>query len=116
MSAKRTDLKDPWLEKGYEIFSVEGPKGLKIERLAREVKKSKSSFYHFFADLEIFTNQLLDLHTQNAKVVLEKELKCEHLIPDLLHVIVAHNQDFLFNRQLRINSGVNCNTNKLRDK
>ena len=44
----------PWLEVGYAIFSNEGPKGLKIEVLAREVGKSKSSFYHCFADLDIF--------------------------------------------------------------
>ena len=47
----------PLLEVGYTIFSNEGPQGLKIEALAREVGKSKSSFYHCFADLDIFIDE-----------------------------------------------------------
>ncbi|MEM7514864.1 MAG: TetR/AcrR family transcriptional regulator, partial [Bacteroidota bacterium] len=55
-------LIEPWLKAGYDIFSQEGPGGLKVERLARIVGKSKSSFYHHFADLEIYTSFLLEYH------------------------------------------------------
>ena len=54
------DNKLPWILCGYNIFSKEGPKGLKIEVIARQVSKNKSSFYHHFADLEVFTEILLN--------------------------------------------------------
>lgn len=38
-------LKLPWIIAGYDLFAKEGPKGLKIEVMASNVKKSKSSFY-----------------------------------------------------------------------
>jgi AcrR family transcriptional regulator len=47
------DPKQPWINHGYRTFAYEGPTGLKVERLARQVGKSKSSFYHLFADLDI---------------------------------------------------------------
>ena len=49
-----TDTKLPWILCGYDIFSKEGSNGLKIEVIARRVNKSKSSFYHHFADLDLF--------------------------------------------------------------
>ncbi|MEZ4687033.1 MAG: hypothetical protein R3B47_13480 [Bacteroidia bacterium] len=44
-----------------------------MERLARDIGKSKSSFYHHFADLEVFTALLLNQHLEQAKVMAEKE-------------------------------------------
>ncbi len=49
-----TENKDIWIKTGYEIFALSGENGLKIEVLAKKVGISKSSFYHHFADLEIF--------------------------------------------------------------
>ncbi len=90
-----------WLEKGYKYFAFEGPKGLKIERLAKEVGKNKSSFYHFFADLEVFTERLLKFHLRKAKAIskLESAAKSEK---ELIAIILEHKIDLLFNRQLRI--------------
>lgn len=92
-----------WITIGYEIFSHEGPKGLKVEVIARKVGKSKSSFYHHFADLEIYTSALLEYHMERSKMITEKEAKCKNVIPELLEIILEHKQDLLFNRQLRIN-------------
>ena len=50
------DSKEIWIKKGYEIFAISGQNGLKIEPLAKTVGKSKSSFYHHFTDLELFTD------------------------------------------------------------
>ena len=96
------ELQKAWIVEGYTIFSSEGPTGLKIERLARKVQKSKSSFYHHFADLEIFTDCLLRYHLERAAIVAEKESQCQNVVPELLEVIVEFKEDILFNRQVRI--------------
>ncbi len=89
-----------WIEQGYKTFAYEGPQGLRIERLARSAGRNKSSFYHFFADLEIFTQNLLDHHMERAKEMVQKEseAKTEN---ELVQIIVDHKTDLLFNRQLR---------------
>ncbi len=94
-------IEKSWVKAGYHSFALEGPNGLKIERLSREVGKNKSSFYHLFADLEVFTNFLLEFHLEQTHVIAEKESKCNDL-EDLVTVLIDHKIDLLFNRQLRI--------------
>ena len=48
------EIEKKWLEVGYRCFADRGPNGLKVERLSKKVGKNKSSFYHLFADLEVF--------------------------------------------------------------
>ncbi|WP_113925567.1 TetR/AcrR family transcriptional regulator [Cognataquiflexum aquatile] len=96
------DSKQAWVETGYRLFSKEGPKGLKVEVIARNVNKSKSSFYHHFADLEIFTGLLLEHHLVRSKTIAEEEKKCRNIDPELISVLVASKTDLLFNRQLRV--------------
>jgi len=90
-----------WLETGYKCFAYNGPNGLRIEKLAKEVGKNKSSFYHFFADLEVFTERLLTFHLSQAKAIskMESIAKSEE---ELISIILEHKVDLLFNRQLRI--------------
>lgn len=90
-----------WIEQGYRTFAYEGPSALKIERMAKSVAKNKSSFYHFFADLEVFTNRLLSYHEQQAKEMARKESEAQ-TEADLTEIIINHRLDLLFNRQLRI--------------
>jgi AcrR family transcriptional regulator len=100
------DNKEIWIKKGYEIFAISGPGGLKIEPLAKKVGKSKSSFYHHFADLELFTDILLRYHIQQSKVMAQKEHNAKNIDPELIDILVEHKFDLLFNRQLRINQNV----------
>ena len=93
----------PWILAGYRIFAKEGPAALKVEVIAREVGKSKSSFYHHFADLEVFREFLLAYHLQRSTIIAERERACQNLVPDLLEVLVDVKEDLLFNRQLRFN-------------
>ena len=96
-----------WIEAGYQTFAFEGPQALRIEKLAKSVGKNKSSFYHFFADLELFTERLLNFHLIQAKVMSDKESNAQNEA-ELTHIILEHKLDLLFNRQLRIhrdNSG-----------
>lgn len=90
-----------WIEAGYQAFAFEGPQALRIEKLARTIEKNKSSFYHFFADLEIFTERLLDVHLEQAKVMSEKESAAKNET-ELTQVLLEHKIDLLFNRQLRV--------------
>ncbi len=92
----------PWILAGYEIFALEGPNALKVEVLSRKVNKSKSSFYHHFADLEVFTEFLLKYHVERAKILAELEGNCKAIDPELINVIVDCKLDLLFNRRLRI--------------
>jgi AcrR family transcriptional regulator len=91
-----------WLQAGYELFAAGGPAGLKIEVLAKQVGISKSSFYHHFADLEIFRDLLLAYHVRQAHRLAEKEAACACINPALITVLVAHKTDLLFQRQLRV--------------
>ena len=100
-NSNRKGMKEEWIKVGYKNFAVDGPKELKIERLARQVQKNKSSFYHYFSDTEIFTQQLLEYHLVQAGIVAEKESQCKTQ-PELIDILVFHKMDLLFNRQLRI--------------
>lgn len=95
-------IKQPWIEIGYETFAKESPNALKIEVLARQVGKSKSSFYHHFADLDVFIEVLLNYHLEQAKLIAVKEANCKNVVPELLNVLLEHQIDLLFSRQLRI--------------
>ncbi|WP_338763264.1 TetR/AcrR family transcriptional regulator [Bernardetia sp. ABR2-2B] len=91
----------PWIEIGYTTFAYQGMEELKIERLAKKVGKNKSSFYHHFADMEIFISQLLKYHIEQSKILAIKEGNCISK-EELIDILVEHKTDLLFNRQLRI--------------
>jgi len=97
-----TSSQEIWIKKGYEIFALEGAKSLKIESLSKKVGISKSSFYHHFADMEVFEEYLLQYHIKQAHVIAEKERQAKNVEPELINVLIAHKIDLLFNRQLRI--------------
>jgi AcrR family transcriptional regulator len=94
--------REVWIDLGYGIFAREGYQALKIERLAKKMGISKSSFYHHFADREIFIQALLERHVQQSHVLAEKERQAQEIFPDLIDALLAHKTDLLFNRQLRI--------------
>ena len=100
------DSKQTWIQKGYEIFAISGQGGLKIEPLAKSVGKSKSSFYHHFADLELFTDYLLKHHIEQSYIIAEREKNANNIEPELVNILVEHRVDLLFNRQLRINRNI----------
>lgn len=95
--------KEIWVKTGYEIFALSGQSGLKIEQIAKKVGISKSSFYHFFADIELFVEELLKRHIEKSHIIAQKEQNAKNINPDLIEIIVDHKIDVLFNRQLRIN-------------
>lgn len=96
------DNKKNWIETGYEIFSLVGLSGIRIEPIAKKVGISKSSFYHHFADKEVFIDYLLAHHIQQSHVIAEKERNCKNIDPELIFILIQHKTDLLFSRQLRI--------------
>ena len=88
--------KKPWILAGYEIFAYKGPIALKVEVLARIVGKNKSSFYHHFADLEVFIEILLDYHLDRAAIIAKQESECKNVVPELLLLILEVKQDLFF--------------------
>lgn len=95
------DSREIWLEAGYQAFALDGMQALKVEPLSRKAGISKSSFYHHFADTEIFLEELAKKHLAQVKILHEKEMQVKKIDPDLIHILVEHKYDLLFNRQLR---------------
>ncbi|MCU0434951.1 MAG: TetR/AcrR family transcriptional regulator [Bacteroidia bacterium] len=95
-----------WILAGYETFAIQGEQGLKVEALAKKAGISKSSFYHHFADVEIFLEQLLHYHLQQVTILAEKERNAPTIDPDLIHILIEHKTDLLFNRQLRFHRNI----------
>ena len=95
-----TDTEKPWIEAGYRIFAYKGPDALKVELLAREVGISKSSFYHHFADLNIFTDKLTSLHIHKAEIIAAEAKLCQKFDPDFILLLMSNKEDLLFNRQI----------------
>ncbi|MCU0402722.1 MAG: TetR/AcrR family transcriptional regulator [Algoriphagus sp.] len=93
--------KQRWIEKGYESAALSGLDSLKIEHLAKLVSISKSSFYHHFADLEVFEQELLNHHLQQAELIAQKEKQAKRIDPELIQILLDHPIDLLFHRQLR---------------
>lgn len=85
------------------MFALNGMNGLQVEPIAKIVGKSKSSFYHLFADTEIYLDELLTYHISQVKLMCEKEGKAKNFNPDIIHIFLEHKIDILFNKQLRIN-------------
>lgn len=96
----------PWILAGYTLFAKEGPGGLKVESMARMVAKSKSSFYHHFADMEIFTALLLSYHLERARMIADREALCTKMEPDFLCVLLEHRDDLFFSRSLRVHRDI----------
>jgi AcrR family transcriptional regulator len=102
----KADNKEIWIKAGYEIFALSGYTALKVEPLAKFVGKSKSSFYHHFANLELFIDLLLQHHLVASHLMADKEKKAKNIDPELINILAEHKVDLLFNRQLRINQNI----------
>ncbi len=100
-----TTAEQPWIEAGYGLFALHGPDGVKVEQLARQVGISKSSFYHHFADVPAFIEQLLAFHLLRADALASKAGTCASFDPGFIQLLVEHRIDLLFQRQLRVSRG-----------
>lgn len=97
-----TSLKK-WVEAGYELFAYEGPNDIRVERLARILDLNKSSFYHYFGNIDYFYEQVVALHAERSTWYIADIQKCSDFDPDFLNVMVQHKMFILAHMQLVLN-------------
>lgn len=93
--------KEVWITKGYETFAENGLKGINIENISKSVGKSKSSFYHHFAELDLFIDLLLERHLQQSKFLSEEIGSCKTFDNQMINILLKYKTDILFNKNLR---------------
>ena len=79
-----------WIETGYELFAEEGPEGIQVERLARILSLNKSGFYHYFGDMESYSNELIKHHYQVFDQFLSDVGGCKTVDPDYALILLKH--------------------------
>ena len=103
MSASQ-GFKQKWIEKGYEHFALYGPDNLSINKISKEIGTSRASFYHHFGDIDVFIEELLDMHWQiNQQFCSIGSRECKKLFPDLYLLLEQYPVPLKFSRQLFIN-------------
>lgn len=102
--SKKNKSKQKWLEKGYEHFALYGPDKLSINKISKEIGSSRASFYHHFGDIEIFINELLDMHWQiHQQFCAVGALECKKHLPDVYLLLEQYPIPLQFSKQLFLN-------------
>jgi AcrR family transcriptional regulator len=83
LSYKRVVIRtrrEDWLERGFVILREGGEAALTIDRLCRDLGRTKGAFYHHFADVRVYTDALLAAWEEiNTSIPsLRTELVSEH--------------------------------------
>ena len=94
--------KQEWVEKGYVLVAEKGFESLTVNSICRMVAKSKSSFYHFFGELALFKDELMNYHLERSYGFANKIKGCKNIIPDLIEVMMDYKIDIFFHKQFRI--------------
>jgi len=105
MVLKMEDLKTnkwKWIIAGYRHFGEIGPEALNVEKLSMIVGLNRSSFYHYFGEVDLFEDALLKHHVDQfksiGKIIVEfKEFQ------EMLHSMNNFTDEIKFHRQLLIN-------------
>jgi AcrR family transcriptional regulator len=90
-----------WIEAGYELFSVEGPDGVQVEKLARVLGLNKSGFYHHFGDREGFFSQLIQYHYRINQQFRDEVSFANNFSPDFITLVIKYRSAVLVQKQLR---------------
>lgn len=61
---KKIVTKQAWINLGYDYFSKGGEKALVIEKMARDLRISKTSFYNFFGNRVNFLGKIIEFWQQ----------------------------------------------------
>lgn len=99
------DKKRIWVEAAYHRFAAHGEAGLTVEAIARDLNRNKSSFYHYFGELQVLKADMLQWHLEASKKVGEEMAVAEKLDPDVLKIILNYKMNFLFQKQLKLAEG-----------
>ncbi len=94
--------KQAWIEKGYTLVAEKGFKSLSINVICRMMDKSKSSFYHYFGDLEMFEEDLVKYHLERAHGFAASIDNCHRADPNFIAVLLDHKLDIFFYKAFRM--------------
>ncbi|HMG92529.1 MAG TPA: TetR/AcrR family transcriptional regulator [Chryseolinea sp.] len=89
-----------WTEQGYSLFAEEGLDGIQIERLSRMLQLNKSSFYHYFGDMEVYCAELLRLHERKCDMFYDEIKHIKTIDPEYFQKVVEHKVTMIFQVQL----------------
>jgi AcrR family transcriptional regulator len=89
-----------WTEIGYVLFATQGAGGLHIERMAKTLSLNKSSFYHYFGDLDGFMDALVKIHEKITADYLAELRDTKKIEPDYLNLLVKYKMGVMFQLQL----------------
>jgi AcrR family transcriptional regulator len=102
----KSNSKEQWVEVGYDVFAKDGLPGLRIEVLARMLGLNKSSFYHFFGDLENYKGELMRRHFTRVDHLVSDMALCTNFDPDFLNMLIQHKGTVIVHMQLVSNRTV----------
>ena len=74
---KRLDL-EAWLELALEALATKGPQVLAVEKLCRELKVTRGSFYWHFKDRADFVRQLAEFWDNRFTVAIKETVAIAH--------------------------------------
>ena len=101
---KNSESRKIWIEKGYEHFALFGPENLSINKISKEIGSSRASFYHYFGDMDVFIEELLDTHWQMGQDFNTAGIEsCKRFFPDLYKLVEKYPIPLQFTRQLFFN-------------
>jgi len=92
--------KSEWIKSGYSLFARNGKTALNIDKLAKVVGKSRSSFYHNFYTLEDFRDQLFFYHYEQAKKFQKTSILIDELFPEFIQLMVEYKDWVFFQKQI----------------
>lgn len=99
---KQVAEKEDWIKRGYALFAQEGEKGIVIEKIARQLKCNKSSFYWHFKTKQEFILQIVDYwmdkETQQIIDEVENSSTISEKLEKFLEVTFRHDPylEFIF--------------------
>jgi len=95
------EVKEIWLEKGYELFAMFGPNILTINKVAKEINQTRTNFYYYFNDLNDFIDELIRMHLKLFEIYLERGKKeCKKYLPDIHKLLSEFPMGLRFHKQL----------------
>lgn len=94
--------KQAWITCGYAHVAENGFDQLSVNTICRLMNKSKSSFYHYFGEVDFFRDQLMDHQVKRAHAFAEEIANCPDIFPSLIDVFMAYKIDIFFYKQFRL--------------
>lgn len=98
--------KQKWLLTGYELFGDIGAEALNVEKLSNIVGLNRSSFYHYFGDLEVFEAHLFRYHIDRYEAFYQLIKDYDKFDMLFGEDVMNRKAELAFQRQLLVNTSV----------